>query len=456
MIIRVTRHGQPAVNGLQPGVNHEFPPADCPLTELGRKQAAFLGEHLKKLGNCGRIISSPYARTLETADIVAEICGCDFYVDSLIQEGRFYEKPGCPGMKLEEIRSHFHNLADDARLEWPWITPDGVESWAHTRWRIDRFMEHLDLDPEGENILIVGHGASVGALKHYFFEKCGVYIERYNWNCSLSEFELLPDGTWRINYLSEFDFIPEEFVTSNLLVYTSRPVIVMSDLHLGDRRKSGEFEAKQLEDLKNTLLRNQPRLVLNLGDTVSREEFLRDGTDSQKEFQRYIEWRDSLNLPFAECAIEREEGFFAEIFHQEPQSSWQLSDDFMVITLAPYEANDHRFSKEKINYLRETLNNFSGKNVLIGTHVPWEGACSRPAGEGIYLEKEPELMDILENCGKKIYWTGGHFHYPPEPIDMSANPCAFMGGCFAFDDSKKSYLRKIVFDKDIEITDLFL
>ena len=235
-----------------------------------------------------------------------------------------------------------------------------------------------------------------------------------------------------------------------------RPVIMMSDLHLGDRRRSREFEQKLLDDLRNELLRNQPELVLNLGDTVSRKEFLRDDTDTKKEFLRYLEWRDALNLPFAECAIEREAEFFEEMFHQNPQSCWRLSDDFMVITLAPYESNDHLLSSEKIKYLADTLSSFDGHNVLIGTHVPWEGACSRPAKAGIYLDKVPELVEVLKNSGKKIYWAGGHFHYPVEPIDMETNPCAFMGGCFAFNSSKKSFLRKLSFHNGIEISELFL
>ena len=199
-------------------------------------------------------------------------------------------------MTLDEIRVNFHGLAPDARLEWPWVIPHGVESQAHIRWRIDQFMEDLPLTSNGENLLLIGHGDSVSALKQYFF----------------------------------------------------------------------------------------------------------------------------------------------------------------VITLAPFDACDHQFSDEKIEQLAEMLNGFSVHNVLIGTHVPREGACPRPADEGIYLDKNPKLMEVLKNSAKKIYWTGGHFHYPPEPIDMNANPCAFMGGCFAFDDTKRSYLRKLKFHQTIEISDLFL
>ncbi len=224
MLIRITRHGQPAIKGLKPGVNHEFPPEDCALTALGRLQAEYLGSYLKSRGGCGKIISSPYARTAETASVIAGICGTQFYLDGQIQEGRFYPEPPCPGMTLEEIRSSFPHVADDAELVWPWMQPGGVEPQEHVQERVDNFMEKLLADnPEGD-FLFVGHGASVNALKQNMFRRCQYPVEdRYNWNCSLSEFELLPDGRWRANFVARFDFIPEESVSSNMIMYTSRP-----------------------------------------------------------------------------------------------------------------------------------------------------------------------------------------------------------------------------------------
>lgn len=45
------------------------------LSELGKKQAALLAEHLKALEFNGRIVSAPQGPCRETAEIVAEVCG---------------------------------------------------------------------------------------------------------------------------------------------------------------------------------------------------------------------------------------------------------------------------------------------------------------------------------------------------------------------------------------------
>ena len=107
MIVRFARHGQPALEGMPRGINYEFPPGDHPLSLLGRRQAEFLGRHLRECGFRGSIISSPYARTAETADIVAEICGAKVYFEPRLQEMRFYPDPPCPGLTLEELASKY-------------------------------------------------------------------------------------------------------------------------------------------------------------------------------------------------------------------------------------------------------------------------------------------------------------------------------------------------------------
>ena len=90
MIVRFARHGQPWLEGMASDGNFEFPDGDYILTSLGRKQAKFLGEHLKNAGFKGKVIASPYARTAETASIAAAVCGLDVYFEPRLQEMRFY------------------------------------------------------------------------------------------------------------------------------------------------------------------------------------------------------------------------------------------------------------------------------------------------------------------------------------------------------------------------------
>ena len=68
----VTRHGQVAEDAEYFG-DVAYPKGDMPLSKLGREQAELLGNRLRDEGFSGKIFSSPYLRTMETADIIAEI-----------------------------------------------------------------------------------------------------------------------------------------------------------------------------------------------------------------------------------------------------------------------------------------------------------------------------------------------------------------------------------------------
>lgn len=215
MIIRFARHGQPAFGEILPGVNHELPPGDYVLSALGIEQAHYLGKHLKAEGFKGMIISSPYARTVETANAVAEECDLEFYLEPRLQEMRFYPEPPCPGMTANEIRSKFPRLAPDAELAWPWVTPGGVEELECVRKRVDAYVEELLANPPAQDILLVGHGASIQSLKWNFFARTGYTgKDNHNWNASLSRFDF-ENGTVKMVELARYDFIPIEKVTSN-------------------------------------------------------------------------------------------------------------------------------------------------------------------------------------------------------------------------------------------------
>ena len=215
MIVRFARHGQPALDELPSWADPEFPPEDYVLTELGRTQAHCLGRYLNGQGFRGRIISSPFLRTVETADAVAEECGLRFYLEPRIQEVRKYTTP-YQGLTLAQIRAHSAHLAEDAVLSWPWTVKNDSEGFPQVCERVDAFVEELLAHPPAEDILLVGHGASIGALKRNFFARSNYKgDEGDNWNCSVSRFDVAPDGTATLVELARHDFMPAEMVTSN-------------------------------------------------------------------------------------------------------------------------------------------------------------------------------------------------------------------------------------------------
>jgi len=69
MRIYFIRHGESTFNAEN---LHQH--GDVPLSELGRKQAAFVGERLKSV-NFDALLSSDYARARETAEIIGRVTG---------------------------------------------------------------------------------------------------------------------------------------------------------------------------------------------------------------------------------------------------------------------------------------------------------------------------------------------------------------------------------------------
>jgi broad specificity phosphatase PhoE len=110
------RHGQTefnrlfSVTRLDPGIR------DPHLTGHGRRQAAAVAGALRPL-SLRRLITSPYARALETAGIIAEHLDLPITVEPLIAERFFFT---CDiGSPLAELRARWPDLAFD-HLQDPW------------------------------------------------------------------------------------------------------------------------------------------------------------------------------------------------------------------------------------------------------------------------------------------------------------------------------------------------
>ena len=188
---------------------------DLELSVLGVEQAHRLGRHLKNEGFHGRIISSPLVRTVTTADIIAEECSLTFYLEPRMQEMRIYTAPYM-GLNIDQIRKAFPHLAKDATLPWPWTVEDPNEQVEQVSMRVNELVEELLANPPADDVLLIGHGATMGALKRFFFTRSGHEVDSPNyWNCALSRYDVTPDGSAVMVELARYDFMPDEMVTSN-------------------------------------------------------------------------------------------------------------------------------------------------------------------------------------------------------------------------------------------------
>ncbi len=207
MRIFITRHGQVQT---EKGVDDPFyPKGEIALSPLGREQARLTGERLKELGFCGKIYASPYFRTMETANIIADVTGSKVYPYAPIQELMYPDslKSGYQGSPLHVLKEKFPHVADGAELEDSWRVKE-AEDMGTMKPRIEKVVS--DFKPDCE-ILFVGHGAS----SHWLVTLYGIpYVEgHFIYNCSLSLID--PEDSSVATLYCDVSHMPEDMVTNN-------------------------------------------------------------------------------------------------------------------------------------------------------------------------------------------------------------------------------------------------
>ena len=256
MIRYITRHGQVDANRFING-NAMYPLGDPPLSELGREQAKRLGERLKSQDFHGLIISSPYARTMETAQIVAEITDTQILPYAPIREIMQREETAQAfvGMKIDEIKAKYSRVLPDAELEWPWWTPHVEDNITVVRPRVKAGLPALEKYADRE-LLFVGHGASSNALLYCFDIPADPDPRRILYNCCLCAFD--PEDP---------DFKPYRFNTTHL------PFEMTTSNYKTCEELDAEFYEKPYEPeiaLPQGYETLQGERVLHIGDTFSK------------------------------------------------------------------------------------------------------------------------------------------------------------------------------------------
>jgi len=197
MKIYVTRHGQ--VRSYQNSTtDHMHPPGDNLLSDLGKEQARLLGIRLREMGFNGRIISSPYMRTLNTAEIIARETGCIVTPYAALRE--IIQSEGhaqnFKGLTIEEIREKYEFIDPEAELEYPWWKEDIDKPAKIEDFETDvlpRVIEGYNALLEkykGTDLLLVCHGASVAGMHKILQIPSPKHTRTMNFNCSLSMIDI--------------------------------------------------------------------------------------------------------------------------------------------------------------------------------------------------------------------------------------------------------------------------
>lgn len=153
------RHGQSEFNvvygatGRDPGIE------DPGLTELGRAQIAHTADALRPLGMT-RIVSSPYRRALETAEILADCLSLEITVEPLVREHRhFVCDIGTTRSKLAESWPHIR--FDHLDEQW-W--PEHFEQEEEVFERCRLFLGKLPAIPDWQDVICVSHWGFIKRL----------------------------------------------------------------------------------------------------------------------------------------------------------------------------------------------------------------------------------------------------------------------------------------------------
>ena len=143
----LVRHGESEGNRDRTFTQH----TDVPLTALGRTQARAAARRMAEHFRPTRLVSSPYARARQTAEIIGEVLALSVEVEAALREQSFGIFAGQPYEAL---------LTDAAYHEgprWNW-RPQGGESLVDVYDRVVPAFERIARDGAGQDVVVVSHG----------------------------------------------------------------------------------------------------------------------------------------------------------------------------------------------------------------------------------------------------------------------------------------------------------
>ncbi len=143
---------------------------DVPLSPLGREQAESVGLWLAELSAEERpevVLSSPYARARETAEIIARAGRLNVARPRLDERLREKEFGILDRLTTAGIAELFPDQAEHRRLLGKFYhRPPGGESWCDVILRLRSLLETLALHHRGQRVMIVCHQVVVLCLRY--------------------------------------------------------------------------------------------------------------------------------------------------------------------------------------------------------------------------------------------------------------------------------------------------
>ena len=131
---------------------------DVPLTEAGRSQARAAAEWIAARYAPVRLVSSPFARARQTADILARVLGLAVQVEPDLRERSYGELAGQPYGAVRVSADY------DPGVYWQWCPPGG-ESLTEVAARAGEVLDRVARAAPEDDVVVVSHAAVMAALR---------------------------------------------------------------------------------------------------------------------------------------------------------------------------------------------------------------------------------------------------------------------------------------------------
>ncbi len=128
------------------------------LTEQGRQQAASAADKIRRLYRPQRVITSPYLRARQTAEIIAQALKLKLVLEDGLREQSYGRLAGQP------YDAVFATAGYDPQRLWTWRPPGG-ESLEDVRERVLPVFERLAAQHRDAEVVVVSHGGVMAAVR---------------------------------------------------------------------------------------------------------------------------------------------------------------------------------------------------------------------------------------------------------------------------------------------------
>jgi probable phosphoglycerate mutase len=130
---------------------------DVPLTTAGRAQVGRAAEWIAARYAPRRVVSSPFVRARETAEIVASRLGLGVEVEDDLRERSYGELAGQPYASVRDLADY------DPTTYWLWRPPGG-ETLVQVAARAGAVLDRVARSSADGDVVVVSHGAVMLAL----------------------------------------------------------------------------------------------------------------------------------------------------------------------------------------------------------------------------------------------------------------------------------------------------